>query len=279
MRHDLADVLPAIRVLLAELESQQIQYVVLGRQSRIESTLSGLGDLDILVSREDGGRAEVVLLRLGFREQSPCPGDGAVGNYVKWDTGSGTPVQVQLHRELRLGFAVAPSFRVPTAGELIDGSTLKGLVRVPSASDHLALHVVKGLLAWEATDLLAGRRRHPFDSAEVRLLLPHVSEEEFIGSVARVFPPLPWLLAGRIFIEAQRLHRDESGVAARLRLTMMSMSVRDSLVAWSDRPLLLAWLRSVRRRLTRLLSRRSHHPRTGRHEASSVDGSEPMPAQ
>lgn len=279
MRHDSADVLSAIRVLLTELENQQIQYVVLGRQSRIAAILAGGGDLDILVAREDSPRAERALLRLGFEEQGGGPRREGVGDFMKFETGSEMPVQVELHYELRLGFGVAPSFRIPTADELIHGSTLQGLVRTPSTSDHLALHVVKGLLAWEATDLLSGGRRHPFDSDEVALLLANVSREEFVGSVRRVFPPLPLDLRGRLFDEAHRLYRGQSGLAARLRLTMMSMSMRDSLVAWSGRPLLLAWLRSVRRRFTRLFHPRLHDIAAGRKEAPSLDSSEPMPAQ
>lgn len=255
-----------------------MQYVVIGRQTRIPAALAGDSDVDILVAREDSGRAEMALLRLGFEERGSRSGHGAVGSFVRWEAG-GPPVRVELHYELRLGFGVAPSFRIHTAGELIQGSGMQDLVRVPSASDHLALHLVKGLLAWEATDLLAGRRRHPFDADEVRLLLRGISREDFVGSTARIFPPLPSPLAGRVYIEAQRLDRGEIGVAARLRLTSLSMAVRDSLAAWSDRPLLLAWLRSVRLRFARLFASRSPQVVGGRDQSPSVDGPEPMPAQ
>lgn len=278
--------MPALVAFLAGLEERRIQYVLIGRRSRTRLNLAGEGDLDVLVARAHAARVEMLLLEHGFKERRSDGGVGeyAVTDYVKEDPETGKQVHLQLHHEVRLGHSVAPSFRLPIVDQLIAGSALDGPARVPEPSLQLTLYLVRRLLALEASDLffaLAGgrSRSEPFDPVELRMLIPIVSEAQFISSARRLFPMLQPEWLSRIHAEASRLSREEIDWVTRLRLTAIATSLRRALSVWSDRPLWLSWLRSLYRRTARLLSAvttpvtsRSHVRR--RQDSAGYDGTE-----
>lgn len=219
-----------------------------------------------MVAREDAARVEMLLLGLGFRERSSDgePPQFAVTDYVSDDPETGSQLHVQIHHELRLGHSVAPSFRLPVGDRLISGSELIGLARLPEASLHLLLYLVKRLLTTEASDLflvLLGRSLpDPLDPDELRLQLALVSEAEFTTSARSLFPMLDPRLLSRIYTEATRWADQVGGIAARFRFTVLATRLRWRLARYSDRPLPISWLRSLFRRAARVMGPGSRRP-------------------
>jgi hypothetical protein len=252
--HGSYDPLHSLLALLNRFENLGLQYVVTGRRTRIAASLAGHGDLDIAVGREDGSRATQTLLDLGLWQRPPHPWfrDQAIADYVGADESTGLPIHVQLHHELRLGRSVTRSFRLPVISYLIATSVPGPPARLPEPAAHLYLHILKSLLGAGARQIL-GSSREIYDPDEVRALFSLVTREEFVETGRQMLPMFELPIQGDLWEIARVWVAGRTDARSSLRIAALASRLRRKLAPWSDRPRIMTWLLSIRRRVTRRL--------------------------
>lgn len=101
--------------LLARFTQQQISYCYWKSTEKLAGALSGEGDIDLLVSRADQGRAQAILLSAGFKFFPSVKDREPVGvfTYLGFDEGDGQLVHVHLHTRLVSGGPLTRHWHLP----------------------------------------------------------------------------------------------------------------------------------------------------------------------
>src|SRR3546814_123307 len=127
------------------LEELGISYCHWKSNTRLEATLAGREDIDLLVDPRCDARFRTALARCGFRTAVSRAGAGHPGVFhaVALDSATGELVDLHAYHQIVSGDSLVKSYRFPIE-RLLLGSTcrLEG-VRVPDPSAELALFVLR----------------------------------------------------------------------------------------------------------------------------------------
>jgi hypothetical protein len=153
---------PLVLDLCHELLAARVRYCHWKSNDMLARSATGENDLDLLVSREDGGMFLSVLLRLGFR-RAIAPGGRehpGVCHYYALDAPTGRFVHVHAHFLLVLGDDTTKNFRLPVEDAYLASVRHDDLFPTPAPEFELALFVVRMTLkhaTWDAVATGKGR--------------------------------------------------------------------------------------------------------------------------
>lgn len=107
--------LSLLLVVLEEFRSHAISYCYWKSSRRVQAVLAGEGDLDLLISRQDQHRAQVILLDHGLKRFPSIAGreHPAIESYLGHDERSGRLIHLHLHFRLVVGERLHKNYRIP----------------------------------------------------------------------------------------------------------------------------------------------------------------------
>jgi thymidylate kinase len=197
------------RALLAGFERERVSYCYWKSARRVQLSLAGQSDLDLLVSRRDRPRAAAVLERHGFKLWPDAPGldHPALVSLLCYDEESGAILHVHVHFRLVLGHALMKSFRLPIEERILSRSAMHASlpIRILDPADEALLVIVRANLDMRGDDPLALRRWRALEkkySEDCAFLLDWTDVASVRASAEEIFSPA---LAEAI---ASRLHAD-----------------------------------------------------------------------
>jgi thymidylate kinase len=108
-------ILPLVLMVLDDFHRQSISYCYWKSGQRVYRGLTGEGDLDLLVAKQDQHRAQAILLERGLKS-FPCVAyrdHPSILSFVGYDEPSGRIVHLHLHFRLVAGNSLLKNYRLP----------------------------------------------------------------------------------------------------------------------------------------------------------------------
>ncbi|MCW3796984.1 hypothetical protein OMW55_04085 [Sphingomonas sp. BN140010] len=188
---------PVALALFAALERNGIRYCHWKSNVRLDETLTGRGDIDLLVHPADAGHFQCVIAECGFKLTVSRAGLGHPGVFhaVALDPDSGRVLDLHAYHQMVSGDSYVKSYRFGIDEEfLAETSTLMG-VRVPDPSAELVLFLLRILL--KHTSLLEIRKvnaHYGECTSELAWLLERSDLDRAAILLADWFPTVPMRL-------------------------------------------------------------------------------------
>ena len=134
--------------LFAAMERYGVRHCHWKSNVRLNRTLRGLEDIDVLVHPSDADEFQRVINACGFKLTVSRMGAGHPGvlHALAWDAGIGRLLDLHAYHQLVSGDSFVKSFRFPVEDELLRRTTSLTNVRVPDASSELVLFLLRILL-------------------------------------------------------------------------------------------------------------------------------------
>jgi thymidylate kinase len=134
--------------LFAALERSGVRYCHWKSNIRLEQSLSGIEDIDLLVHPSDAQSFQRVINDCGFKLAVSRLGMGHAGVFhaLAWDNGSSRLLDLHAYHQLVSGDSFVKSFRFPVEREMLAGTSLLMGVRVPEPTSELVLFLLRVLL-------------------------------------------------------------------------------------------------------------------------------------
>jgi len=146
--------LPALQDLLHELLEKGVRYCHWKSNLRLEKSLQGRTDLDLLVDSRHQRLFLEILGAHGAKPVQPAPGRDYPGteNYLGFDPGSGRMFHLHVHYQLVLGEQFVKNYTLPLERQFLDHTILLRGVRVPIPELELAVLSLRALLKYRDRD-------------------------------------------------------------------------------------------------------------------------------
>jgi thymidylate kinase len=235
-----------IRKLFATLEMSRVRYCHWKSNIRLEQTLAGTQDIDLLVDRRDAQVFHAILLEIGFKFAESHAGLGHPGVFhaLALDESTAELVDLHAHYQIVSGDSLVKNYRLPIEDLLLSRTRHLHGVKVPAAEVELLLFLLR----------IALKHVSPIEILKVNLHYRKVSSE------------LVWLRETANLQEAEALLRTwfPSIEPALFQQLSDAISEHDALlrrvvlgwrIAWQLRNLRrLSFLEAVASRLWRTLS-------------------------
>jgi thymidylate kinase len=232
--------LSLLLAILGEFHRQNLSYCYWKSGQRVAAVLSGEGDLDLLISRDDQHRAQAILLQLGAKQFPDVAGRDhpAVSSYLGYDEPSGRIVHLHLHFRLVVGEKLLKNWRLPWEAAILTRAALhptlpirvldpasEALLLVTRAAVELSRLDPVALRHWAATKRKFELDRERFATRLDRVTLRNRVGEAFAGDLPDMI--VNAVFCGRPLDRQRRLqrrirralaaHRTFNAVEARLR--------------------------------------------------------------
>lgn len=135
-------------MLFAALEKEGIRYCHWKSNIRLDETLSGLQDIDMLVHPTDAHAFQRIINECGFKLTVSRMGVGHPGVFhaIAWDPDSGRLLDLHAYHQLVSGDSLVKSFRFAVEEEFLARTTMLMDVRIPEPSAELVLFLLRILL-------------------------------------------------------------------------------------------------------------------------------------
>lgn len=142
-----------IHQLVDAFDGAAVQYCHWKENYRLEQSLAGEDDLEILVDRHDGGRASSILEALGFRPAQVTGEEATPGifHFFGLDAGSGQVIHVHLYTRLLTGESLVKSHWLPVERLLLENRREVNGIQVPSKSAELIIHLLRVFVKYGST--------------------------------------------------------------------------------------------------------------------------------
>ncbi len=150
-----------VRRLLASLDQMGVRYCHWKSNVRLEESLAGAGDLDLLVDRQDAARFQVVLLENDFKLTVRGTGSGHPGVFHAFalDPDRARLIHVHAYFQIVTGDSLVKNYRLPLEETLLANTRRLHGVPVPTAEAELVLFVLRiALKHTSLAELLLVRR-------------------------------------------------------------------------------------------------------------------------
>ncbi len=183
-----------IHSLCQELNQSGVRYCHWKSNANIEKSLSGDGDLDLLVHRQDIQVFNQILMGLGFKEaEVPAsrriPG---IRDYYGYDPRLKELVHVHAHFQLTVGHDATKKIHLNIEEDYLTLTTLKGLIKVPAVEFEYILLVIRMALkhlTWDSMLRLESQLSRN-ERYELAWLKEQVSREKVEKILISSFPTL-----------------------------------------------------------------------------------------
>ena len=135
-------------MLFAALEERGIRYCHWKSNIRLDRTLVGLEDIDILVHPSDADAFQRIINECGFKLAVSRFGSGHPGVFhaLAWDPVNGRLLDLHAYHQLVSGDSFVKSFRFPVEEEMLARTTSLMAVRIPDPASELVLFLIRILL-------------------------------------------------------------------------------------------------------------------------------------
>jgi hypothetical protein len=162
-----------VRSLFNCLEQEGIRYCHWKSNIRLEETLVGAEDIDLLIDRRDAGLFHAILLKNGFKLTLSRSGIGHPGVFHALGLDEATSELVHVHAYFQIvsGDSLVKSYRLPIEEALLEQTCYLHGVRVPSPEAELVLFALRIALKHAGPiEMLMVNRHYGGISAELRWL-------------------------------------------------------------------------------------------------------------
>lgn len=174
------------------LNHEGIRYCHWKSNANIEKSLSGQGDLDLLIHRQDTQAFNRVVTGLGFKEaevpvKRRIPG---IRDYYGYDPRLADFVHVHAHFQLTVGHDATKRIHLNIEDDYLKSSVMKGVILVPSVEFEyviLIFRMVSKHLTWDSLFRLESRLNKN-ERFELSWLREQVSGEKVEEIVSTHFP-------------------------------------------------------------------------------------------
>lgn len=236
--------------LFAELERLGIRYCHWKSNIRLDKTLCGREDIDLLVHPSDADAFQRVINACGFKLAVSRMGAGHAGVFhaLAWDPDIGRMLDLHAYHQLVSGDSFVKSFRFPVEDDLLARTSSLMGVRIPDPTSELVLFLL-------------------------RMLLKHISIVEIVKVNAHYDEcrdELSWLLQRSDISEAEALC-DDWFPSVRIPVRQMIDGIANGTIA--SRVVMgmrVAWALRHQRRLGHVAAGFSRIMRVGKHFAMRI---------
>jgi len=155
IRPEFPAALPALTALFRDLNRRGIRYCHWKSNVRLEKSLQGRTDLDLLVDRKDTPAFRQLLHAHDVKPVLAAPGRDypAVENHLGFDAATGRLFHLHVHYQLVLGEQFVKNYRLPLESHFLDSVRVSHGVKIPSPELEIAVLCVRALLKYRARDL------------------------------------------------------------------------------------------------------------------------------
>lgn len=141
--------------LCLELNQAAIRYCHWKSNARLDLTLAGINDLDLLIHRKDRQRFIEILFRLGFKRTADpsAPTIPGIANYYAFDPDVNRFIHVHAHFQLVVGHDATKNFRIPLEDAYLASARVVDGIRVPAPEFEFIVFVIRMVLkhlTWDA---------------------------------------------------------------------------------------------------------------------------------
>jgi thymidylate kinase len=179
--------------LFDTLEQQGINYCHWKSNIRLEKTLAGSEDIDILVDRRDAGRLDAVLLAGGFKLAQSRSGVSHPGVFhaIGLDDVTAELVDVHAYFQVVSGDSLVKNYCFPIEDALLDRARYLNGVRVPAPEAELVVFALRiALKHISPVEILKANRRYWKISQEMAWLRNAANGEATEMLCAKWFPSI-----------------------------------------------------------------------------------------
>ena len=155
-RQSSGHLLNAAVALFRDLNRHGIRYCHWKSNVRLEKSLQGRTDLDLLVDRRNIPAFRQILHSHGIKPVLAAPGRDypAVENHLGLDLASGKLFHLHVHYQLVLGEQFVKNYRLPLESHFLNSVQLRQDVKIPSAELEIAILSLRALLKYRFRDYL-----------------------------------------------------------------------------------------------------------------------------
>jgi thymidylate kinase len=248
------------RTLLSEFDRSEITYCHWKSNVRLEKSLAGGTDIDLLVRRENLDKAQGVLASLGFKpaiitNDVTFP---SMFHYYGFDQPTGAIVHVHLYAKIVTGESLLKNYQLPLTDMLLANRRLLHGIPVPVKAAELIIFVLRMMLkhAIIGEHALLYRERYDEIKEELKWLL---DDENVVEQVNQFMTQ--WLPTVEIplFWNCVRVLSDQSGI---VRRWWLGICIRRQLASYRRYPLVpgivLNYARLFRMMWQRLIVRKKN---------------------
>jgi hypothetical protein len=149
-------ILPLLMRVLNDFHRHNISYCYWKSSRRVCRSLTGEGDLDLLVTTEDQHRAQAILLERGLK-RFPCVANRdhpAMLSFLGYDELSGRIVHLHLHFRLVAGNSLLKNYRLPWEAAILARTIVHPMlpIRILDPANEALLLMVRGCLELRWSD-------------------------------------------------------------------------------------------------------------------------------
>jgi thymidylate kinase len=178
-------ILPLVLMVLNDFDRNDIVYFYWKSSNRVYRGLTGEGDVDLLVAKQDQHRAQAILLDLGLKSFPPVAhrDHPSVLSFLGHDEPSGRIIHLHLHIRLIAGNSLLKNYHLPWEEELASRTVVHPVlpIRMLAPVDEALLLIVRACLELTRSDLVVRRnwqattRKFALDRAELAGRLPRAA--------------------------------------------------------------------------------------------------------
>lgn len=154
------DAMPqALLEVITEFDQQGISYCYWKSSRRLHQVLTGEGDVDLLIARDDEHGAQAILLKQGFKPFPSVADHQHPGmlSFFGFDELSGRLIHLHLHFSFIIGEPLLKNYRIPWEAALLARATTHATlpIRILDAASEAVLLVVRACLEFSWLDPIA----------------------------------------------------------------------------------------------------------------------------
>lgn len=178
-------ILPLVLMVLNDFDRNDIAYFYWKSSNRVYRGLTGEGDVDLLVAKQDQHRAQAILLDLGLKSFPPVAhrDHPSVLSFLGHDEPSGRIIHLHLHIRLIAGNSLLKNYHLPWEEALASRTVVHPVlpIRMLAPVDEALLLIVRACLELTRSDLLVRRnwqattRKFALDRSELAGRLPRAA--------------------------------------------------------------------------------------------------------
>ena len=154
-------ILPLLLMVLNEFHRQNISYCCWKSSRRVHRGLTGEGDLDLLIAKEDQHRAQAILLEHGLKlfPSAACRSHPSILSFLGHDEPSGRIVHLHLHFRLVAGNNLLKNYRLPWEKAILARTIVHSMlpIRMLDPGHEAVLLIVRNCLESTWSDPIAFR--------------------------------------------------------------------------------------------------------------------------
>ncbi len=183
--------------LLDAMHLEAIAYCHWKSNWRLDEWLTGKGDLDLLVAREDAPRFESLIYGLGFKRTTVSGGKELPGvvNYYGYRRGCDRLVHIHAHYSLVAGHDASKNYRFPIESKILARVEYdeRGIYRI-SREEELLLFVIRMVLKLSFADGIkrlikrTSKQHHEAIRKEIEVLQSGIDTDRFDAVLDDLFP-------------------------------------------------------------------------------------------